>query len=153
MLRHYYSPDKLLTFLRTTMQTYDGDLISGADLRVVANKVFGENMDWFFDQYIDGMGIPEVAYKFNDATPAEDGKGWIITGRLEQVVKWDGKTIDGKFFTKLMVPMTVDTANGPVQVKEYMDGASKDLRIRVEGKPKGAPKIQDELVWITTRSL
>jgi len=153
MLRHYYSPDKLLSFLRTTMQTYDGDLIATADLRLVANKVFGENMDWWFDQYVEGVGIPEVAYKFNDATPAEDGKGWIITGRLEQVVKWDGKTIDGKFFTKLLVPMTVDTANGPVQVKEYLDTASKDLRIRVESKPKGAPKIQDELVWMTTRAL
>jgi len=69
MLRHYYSPDKLLSFLRTTMQTYDGDLIGTADLRMVANKVFGENMDWWFDQYVEGVGIPEVAYKFNDATP------------------------------------------------------------------------------------
>jgi hypothetical protein len=153
MLRHYYSSDKLLSFLRATMQTYDGDLIAGADVRLVANKVFGENMDWFFDQYIDGMGIPEVAYKFNDATPAEDGKGWIITGRLEQVVKWDGKTLDGKYFTKLLIPIAIDTANGPVQIKEYLDAASKDLRIRVEGKPKGAPKIQDELVWMTTRAL
>jgi hypothetical protein len=99
------------------------------------------------------MGIPEVAYKFNDATPAEDGKGWIITGRLEQVVKWDGKTLDGKYFTKLLIPIAIDTANGPVQIKEYLDAASKDLRIRVEGKPKGAPKIQDELVWMTTRAL
>ncbi len=153
MLRHYYSEDKLLSFLRTTMQTYDGDLIATADLRVVANKVFGENMDWWFDQYVEGMGVPEVAYKFNDATPAEDGKGWIITGRLEQVVKWDGKILDGKHFTKLLVPMTVETSAGPVQVKEYMDGATKDLRIRVEAKPKGAPKIQDQLVWLTTRAL
>ena len=153
MLRHYYSEDKLLSFLRTTMQTYDGDLIATADLRVVANKVFGENMDWWFDQYVEGMGVPEVAYKFNDATPAEDGKGWIITGRLEQVVKWDGKILDGKYFTKMLVPMTVETSAGPVQVKEYMDSATKDLRIRVEAKPKGAPKIQDQLVWLTTRAL
>ncbi len=153
MLRHYYSADRLLTFLRSAMQTFDGDLISTADLRMVANKVFGENMDWYFDQYLEGVGIPEVSYKFNDATPAEDGKGWIITGRLEQVVEWDGKPIEGKFFTKLLIPLSIDTDAGTIQVKEYMDGPSKDLRIRVESKPKRNPKIQDDLVWMTTRAM
>jgi aminopeptidase N len=91
------------------MQTYDGDLIATADLRVVANKVFGENMDWFFDQYIEGMGIPEVAYKFNDATPAEDGKGWIITGKLSQHIMVKGDAVPGKVFKHLLVPITVPT--------------------------------------------
>lgn len=153
MLRHYYSPDRLLTFLRSAMQTFDGDLISTADLQLVADKVFGESTDWFFDQYVHGVGIPEVSFKFNDATPAEDGKGWVITGRLEQVVKWDNKTIDGKYFTKLLIPLAIDTDAGTLQVKEYMDGPSKDLRIRVESKPKRAPKIQDELVWMTTKAM
>lgn len=154
MLRHYYGIEKLYTFLRTAMQTYDGDLICTEDLKRIADRVFGEDMGWFFDQYVSGMGIPEIAYKFDSPAPAEDGKGWIITGKLQQTVLHNDKPLAGKVFKRVLVPIVVETESGPVVLKEFLEDSSKDLRLRVEAKPKQAPKVDpDHTVWITTRAL
>ncbi len=154
MLKEYYGEQKLMQFLRAVIQQHAGDLISTADVQEVADKVFNEKMDWFFDEYIRGIGIPQVRYKFDDPRPAEDGKGWIITGKMSQQIMVKGDPAPGKFFKHLLVPITVPTANGPEKVKEFMDAAEKDVRIRVENKPTGVLKVNDQnVVYMTVKEM
>ncbi len=144
MLREYYGEQKLLHFLRKLVNSYNGDLISTSDVQIVAEQVFGEDMDWFFDQYIRDIGVPVVRFRFDPPRQAEDGKGWLITGRLEQTITGkDGDVIAGKYFKKLLVPLTIDTDGGPVKEKYYLDGPGQDVRIRLESKPKGSVKVND----------
>ncbi len=154
MLKEYYGEQKLLQFLRALVQQHAGDLISTADVQEVADKVFNEKMDWFFDEYIRGIGIPQVRYKFDAPHLAEDGKGWIITGKLSQQIMVKGDPAPGKVFTHLLVPITVPTDKGPEKVKEFMDTAEKDVRIRVESKPTGALKVNDQnVVYMTVKEM
>lgn len=149
MLREYYGPQKLLMFLRGLLQFHDGDLIGTAEVQAVAEKAFGQKMDWFFDQYVRRPGIPEVRYRFEAPRPAEDGKGWIIQGQLSQRVLLKGDPLPGRFFRNLLVPLTVETEAGPQRVDQYLDEPEKTVRIRLESRPKGAVKVEENLVWMT----
>lgn len=145
MLREYFSEKALLQLMRNLANLHAGDLISTSDLQGVMEKTFGEKMDWFFDQYVRNIGIPEVSYKFNAPRPAEDGKGWIITGKLRQEILAQGKAVPGKTFRHLLVPIKIDVQGGkqPVVFKEFMDTPEKEITLRLEAQPNGAPRIND----------
>lgn len=156
MLREYYTPEKVLEFLQYLLAKHGGDLISTADIQVAAEEFFKEKMDWFFDQYIRGVGVPQVSYKFEAPRPAEDGKGWIVTGKLRQDIMLKGDPMPGKVFKHLLVPITVDTDKGVQKPSEpvYLDAQEQDVRIRFEGKPKGSLKINDnDYCYLTTKEL
>lgn len=155
MLREYFSREQLVAFLRNVIQAHAGDLISTSQVQAVAEKTFNQKMDWFFDQYVRDIGIPEVRYRFDAPRPAEDGKGWIISGRFEQTIQVRGEAVPGKFFRNLLVPLDIETDKGMQRVREVvLNEPGKDILIRVEGKPKGTPKVNpDDICYMTTKSM
>ncbi len=154
MLSEYYSEERLLQYFRNILTKHKGDLISTYDLQVVAEQTFGEKMDWFFDQYIRNVGVPQVSYKFEAPRPAEDGKGWIVTGKLRQDILLKGEPMPGRVFKHLLVPITVETEKGVEKQKVFLDTQEQEVRVRFESKPKGSLKINDnEYCYLTTKEL
>ena len=54
------------------------------DIQQVAEKSFGANLDWFFDQWIRGVGVPQYRMLY-DQRQTEDGS-WLIEGTIQQRV-------------------------------------------------------------------
>jgi aminopeptidase N len=75
-------PDgKFLEAIREFAQTYNGKTASTWDFQHLAEKYAGKKLDWFFDDWVFGTGIPEYAleYKVESA-----GEGFIIQGKIRQ---------------------------------------------------------------------
>jgi hypothetical protein len=106
--------DRIKNMMRDFYKTYQNKYASTQDFKKIVDKHFGEDMNWFFDQYVFGTDIPfyKVAYK---TTKNDEGKT-IITLRVRQ------EEVSEKF--KMYVP-----------VKVILDG-DRTGRIRIEVKGK-----------------
>jgi aminopeptidase N len=106
--------DRMKNMMRDFYKTYKNKYASTEDFKSIVDKHFGEDMSWFFDQYVFGTDIPfyKVAYK---TTNNEEGRT-IITIRIRQ------EEVPEDF--KMYVP-----------VKIILDG-DRIGRIRIEVKGK-----------------
>jgi hypothetical protein len=117
------NPDaKFLSMLQEFVETYDGKTASTWDLRRVAEKHSGKKLDWFFDQWVFGTGVPAYSadYKLESS-----GTQFTIQGTITQTGVPDGFIMP--------VPVYADGDYlGTVQVGES-DG---QFKFRVEKKPE-----------------
>lgn len=107
ILRMTFGYEKTVEFLRNVAQELGNKEIVTRDIQRVAEKTFGGTMDWFFDQWIRGIGIPE--YRLNwTARKAEDGN-YIVEGDVTQRIVAGGNkkyVLDGATF-RGVVTLTV----------------------------------------------
>jgi len=70
---------------------------------MVAEKTFGTKLDWFFDQWIRGNGIPK--YTWNYTVKPKDGKYEMIVN-VDQKVFAGKEELEGVYF-KMPVPLRI----------------------------------------------
>ncbi len=56
---------------------------SNYDLMTHFSQSYGMRLDWFFKQWVYGLGIPKVEFSYQ-VVPAADGKGWMLRGHVKQ---------------------------------------------------------------------
>ena len=124
--------DPFENMMKDYYQTYFGKAASTEDFLEVVNKHFGEDMSWFFDQYVYGTDIPtyEFAYK---TEVTKDGK-YLVTCRVVQ------KNVDEKF--KMVVPLKI----------VLDDDRMARVRVEISGKEKIfqlplLPEEPDEIIF------
>jgi aminopeptidase N len=61
MLRDELGDDAFFDTLRTYHRRFAGSVASSADLQAVAEEVSGQDLDWFFDQWVFGRRMPDLA--------------------------------------------------------------------------------------------
>ena len=61
MLRHVIDDDPFFATLRAYHQRFAGSVASSADFQAVAEEVSGQDLDWFFDQWVFGRRMPDLA--------------------------------------------------------------------------------------------
>jgi hypothetical protein len=111
MLRCTFGDEKLLAFLKAMAQELQHKKIVTRDIQDIMEKVVGGNMDWFFDQWIRGVGIPQYALEFTSRRN-EQGK-WIVEGTIKQRVLYgkNREPMPGVFF-RGVAPLTFVTPDG-----------------------------------------
>jgi aminopeptidase N len=62
-------------------RSHAGGSATTADFRAAAEKAAGEDLGWFFRQWVEGVDVPTYKYQWS-AEP--DGSGWKIKGRIDQ---------------------------------------------------------------------
>ena len=74
--------DKAFAEMVQELQTqFAGRTISTEEFRMLAEKYAGEDLDWFFEQWVYGTGIPHYALNYSiNATTA----GFVVQGRISQ---------------------------------------------------------------------
>jgi hypothetical protein len=80
ILREMYCDEKFFRFLKTLATGLKGRSIVTRDIERAMNEVYGGTMDWFFDQWIRGVGLPQYAVSYQGRVrgagvrrrPAED---------------------------------------------------------------------------------
>src|ERR1700677_4759217 len=95
MLRWVLGEDKYLKTMREFSATYAGKSASMDDFRAIAEKNYGEQLTWFFSQWLDSTGAPEFKVKYSvyrlggaqvTAQATKDSKvpGFRVTGEISQ---------------------------------------------------------------------
>src|SRR5258707_627978 len=111
MLRWVLGEDKYLKTMREFAETYRGKSATMDDFRAVAEKNYGEQLTWFFSQWLDSTGAPEFQVKYTTYRLGSN-KGFRVTGEISQ---------------------DLDLFRMPVNLKIDTDGKTEDKRIEVVG--------------------
>ena len=68
MLRGEVGDEAFFVTLRTYHERFHGSAASTADFQTVAEEVAGEDLDWFFDQWVYGHGVPDLAVSWRQTS-------------------------------------------------------------------------------------
>jgi hypothetical protein len=75
--------DMFFAVLREFMAKHRHQNATTRDLQVSVKETTGRDMDWFFDQWFRGVGVPDLKWAY-DIRPTEDG-AFLVEGTLEQI--------------------------------------------------------------------
>ena len=95
--------------MRTFLSKFSGKSVTVADLKQVAEQASGQQLSWFFVQWLDSTGAPEFKMKY---TIYRTQKGFRVVGEVQQ---------------------DLDLFRMPVDLKIDTDGKSETKRIEVSG--------------------
>jgi len=95
--------------MRTFMEQYAGKPVTVDDLRKVAEQASGQQLTWFFTQWLDSTGAPQFKNKY---TVYRTQKGFRVVGEISQ---------------------DMDLFRMPIELRIDTDGKTVDQRIEVEG--------------------
>ncbi len=95
--------------MRTFLSQYAGKPATVDDFRKVAEQASGQQLNWFFTQWLDSTGAPEFKNKY---TVYRTQKGFRVVGEIQQ---------------------DMDLFRMPVELKIDTDGKTETKRIEVEG--------------------
>ena len=109
MLRWVIGEEPFDKTMRTFLTQYSGKSASVADFRKVAEQASGQQLNWFFTQWLNSTGAPEFKNKY---TVYRTQKGFRVVGEIQQ---------------------DMDLFRMPVELKIDTDGKTETKRIEVQG--------------------
>jgi aminopeptidase N len=122
MLRWVLGEDKYNKTMREFAGQYAGKSATTDDFRTIAEKNYGDQLTWFFSQWLDSTGAPEfkvkyTTYRLGGAAAAQNPKeektpGFRVTGEISQ---------------------DLDLFRMPVDLRIDTDGKTENKRIEVVG--------------------
>ena len=86
VLRTTFGDEKLFKFLKMLAQETAGKEIVSRDIQRVAEKAYGVPMEWFFDQWIRGVGIPGVRPSSTPPARPRTVTGWCREPSSRKIV-------------------------------------------------------------------
>ncbi len=111
MLRETIGKQKFDKLLPDFLQSFRGKNASIDDFEKMATQIAGENMRYFFAQWVEGTGVPEFSVDY-------------------QIIR----TRSGKFRTRGTVKQTLETLRMPVQLMLRAEGDSQTTTTKLEGR-------------------
>jgi len=136
MLRFVLGEDKYNKTMRDFAEQYAGKSASMDDFRAVAEKNYGDQLTWFFSQWLDSTGAPEfkvkyTTYRLGGAAAAQNPKeekipGFRVTGEISQ---------DLDLF-RMPVDIRIDTDGQTENKKIDVVGTDSPFTIETFGRPR-----------------
>ena len=111
MLRETIGKEKFDQLLHTFLDNYRGKNASIDDFEKLATQVAGDNLRYFFAQWVEGTGVPEFSVDY-------------------QIIR----TRAGKFRTRGTVRQNLETLRMPVELLLRAEGDNQQTIVRIEGK-------------------
>lgn len=111
MLRWVEGDQKFDQTMRTFASKYAGKPATLDDFRAIAEKNYGEQLTWFFSQWLDSTGAPEFKTKYT-IYRLGNNKGFRVVGEISQ---------------------DLDLFRMPIQLKIDTNGKTEEKRIEVVG--------------------
>jgi aminopeptidase N len=138
VFRSTFGDEKFFTFLKELTKDLQHHEIVTREIQEVMEKVVGGNMDWFFDQWLRGVGTPQYAI-FWTKRKNEQGK-WIVEGSIKQrVVMGSDKTELKGVYYRGVAPLTFIDLNGKEQKSAkpmLVQGAETPFKVIVADEPE-----------------
>ena len=137
MLRWVLGEDKYLKTMRQFATDFAEKSASTDDFRAIAEKNYGDQLTWFFSQWLDSTGAPEfkvkyTTYRFGGAQAtspsSKDSKpaGFRVTGEISQ---------DLDLF-RMPVDLRIDTDGNTENKKIEVVGTNSPFNIETFGRPR-----------------
>jgi hypothetical protein len=123
MLRYVMGDDKFFRALKEYAQTFSWKSALTDDFRKIASDVSGQDLGYFFIQWIESSGAPEFKL---DYTIYRTQKGFRVMGKIAQ----DLDTF------RMPVILKIETEGNPEEKKVDVVGTSSEFSVDTFGKPK-----------------
>jgi len=127
MLRWVLGEDKFNKTMREFASEYAGKSASTDDFRTIAEKNYGDQLTWFFSQWLDSTGAPEFKVKYTT---------YRLGGAPAQAAVKDDKAKEEKspgFRVTGEIAQDLDLFRMPVDLRIDTDGRTENKRIEVVG--------------------
>ena len=125
MLRWVLGEDKYYKTMREFAETYAGKSATMDDFRAIAEKYYGEQLTWFFSQWLDSTGAPEFKVKYTTYRLGSN-KGFRVTGEISQ---------DLDLF-RMPVDLRIDTDGKTEDKKLEVVGTNSTFTVETFGRPR-----------------
>jgi tetratricopeptide (TPR) repeat protein len=139
MLRWVLGEDKYLKTMREFSETYAGKSATMDDFKEIAEKNYGEQLTWFFSQWLDSTGAPEFKVKYTTYRMGNN-KGFRVTGEISQ---------DLDLF-RMPVDLRIDTDGKTEDKKIEVVGTSSPFTVETFGRPRRIAVDPDHRVLTNT---
>ncbi len=119
--------DRFMDMMKDYYSTFKGKIVNTQQFKQIVEKHVGEDMTWFFDQWVFGSAVPtyDFEYKFK---PRAD-KGYDITFTIKQ------KDVPDSF--KMYVPIEIEAESGQhTYIRALVDKPIVTDTVSVLGRPK-----------------
>jgi aminopeptidase N len=133
MLRWVLGEDKYNKAMREFASEYAGKSATTDDFRAIAEKYYGDQLTWFFSQWLDSTGAPEFKVKYTTyrlggaaAQTPKDDKADDKTDKVKEQ-KTPGFRVTGE------IAQDLDLFRMPVDLRIDTDGRTENKRIDVVG--------------------
>ena len=123
MLRYIMGDEKFFQALKAFLQQNTWKSVNTDDFRQAFEKAEGQDLGYFFIQWIESSGAPEFHLEY---TVFRTQKGFRVMGKIAQ----DLDTF------RMPVSLKIETEGNPEQQKVEVMGTSSEFTIDTFGKPK-----------------
>ena len=123
MLRYVIGDDNFFKALKAYAQQYPWKSANTDDFRKVVDKVAGQDLGYFFIQWIESSGAPEFKLEY---TILRTQKGFRVMGKIAQ----DLDTF------RMPVNLKIETEGNPEEKRVEVVGTSSEFSVDTFGKPK-----------------
>lgn len=111
MLRESIGAEMFDRLLRTFFEKYRGQSASIDDFEKLTSQIVGQNMRYFFAQWVEGTGVPEFSVEY-------------------QIIRTRG----GKFRSRGTIKQNFETLRMPIEVMLRSEGGNQTNTLRMEDK-------------------
>src|SRR5262245_54859952 len=137
MLRHEVGDPVFFDILRQYLDSFAYGNVTSADFQATAETVSGQDLDWFFQQWVYEKGYPVFEYSFDserDGTPSGpgiEGTGpWTVHLHLRQTQA----SIDAPLF-RVPMEIAVRTVRGEQRFSVMSTAAQEEYAFQVDAQP------------------
>lgn len=123
MLRATMGDEKFFQTLKNFQQQFAGKSVTTEDFRKTAEAVLGEELRYFFIQWVESNGAPEFKLEY---TIFRTSKGFRVQGKIAQ----DLDTF------RMPVDLHIETEGNPEVKRIEVMGTSSEFSVDTFGKPK-----------------
>ncbi len=123
MLRYIVGDEKFFQTLKTFAQQYAWKSATTDDFRKVAETVSGQDLGYFFIEWVESSGAPEFKLEY---TIYRTQKGFRVMGKIAQ----DLDTF------RMPVDLKIETEGNPEEKRVEVVGTSSEFSVDTFGKPK-----------------
>ena len=123
MLRYVVGDDSFFKILKAYAAKYPWKSASTEDFRKVAEDASGQELNYFFIQWIESSGAPEFRLEY---TIYRTQKGFRVMGKIAQ----DLDTF------RMPVTLKIETEGNPEEKRVEVMGTSSEFSVDTFGKPK-----------------
>jgi aminopeptidase N len=123
MLRSVIGNDNFNKLMSSFPQKYGWQSVSTVDFRKMAEQISGQNLQYFFVQWLESSGAPEFKL---DYTVFRTQKGFRVMGKISQ----DLDTF------QMPVDLKIETEGNPETKRIDVVGTSSEFTVDTFGKPK-----------------
>jgi len=119
------SEERFMAMMKDFYATYRGKRASTLDFQRTVERHFGQPMDWFFEQWVNGTAVPTYTFSW---TAEPDSSGYAVRLRVRQ------SDVPDRF--AMYVPLSIKFEQGEALVRMLVRGATSDATIHLAALPK-----------------